>query len=109
MEDPIEEPDAAEPVIPPDETGEATPRETRGVLWIVLPALAGVVVGALVELLLLHQTVIPQLWGEEQTFWVAVADGGTVGFLAGGAVGTFVWAFLPYKRLPKDPPETSVE
>src|ERR1700731_898344 len=90
-------------VPPPDETASEVPRETRGVLWIVVPALAGLVLGALFDVALLRQTVIPALWGEERTTWAALADGGTVGVIVGGAIGTFIWVFLPYKRSGEKP------
>jgi hypothetical protein len=86
--------------LPPEETAAELVRETRGLVWIAMPALLGLVVGALIDVLLLQRSLLPDLWGEERTLWAMLADGGTVGLIVGGVIGILIWTFFPYKGVP---------
>src|SRR5262245_45107092 len=85
-----------DPQIPPDEVPAEVPRETRGVLWIVVPALAGLFLGGLVGIAWL-QGAAPELLGLGQAVLGAMVYGGIVGLVVGAAAGTFIWVCFPYK------------
>jgi hypothetical protein len=83
--------------VPLEETAAEAVRETRGLGWIIMPALLGLVLGALGDAVLLKHSILPDLWGDERTMWAMLADGGSVGVIVGGIIGTLIWTFFPYK------------
>jgi hypothetical protein len=89
--------EAGESPVPAEETVEVA-RETRGIRWIIGPALLGMVTGALIDVVFLKHSMLPEWWGEERTAARVLADGGSVGLIVGGAIGTLIWAFFPYQR-----------
>ena len=55
------------------------------------------VLGAPVDVVLLKRSSSP-IGGGGADHVVVLADGGTVGLIVGGVIGTLIWAFFPYKR-----------
>jgi hypothetical protein len=104
MDDEVDD-DVGDAPVPAEEMTEI-PRETRGLPWIVGPALLGVVVGALVDVIFFSHNLLPNWWGEERTPAAALADGGSVGLIAGAIIGALIWAFFPYKRTKPLPQST---
>lgn len=99
----IEEPDDLEETpnedVPPDLLPQPEPtREVRGILWLIIPALVGVVmafclwfVGGLVP-----------FWNAEgeRTSWIHFLAMALV--MGGLGVGVLFWVVFPYQK-PKDP------
>ena len=82
-----EEPVEDEPDLQPY-TAEAVPAETRGIAWVIVPALLGALLGAGIGMVQ-ATALVPQ--------GMAALQGAIVGLLAGGVCGLLVWVVFPYK------------
>ena len=76
----------------------APPRPVRGFLWVVVPALAGVLIGPLAGVLYAgatnaHLTHPPDYPVESVYAQYGTMVGGGIGL----AVGLLIWVFFPYK------------
>jgi hypothetical protein len=78
----------------PEEGTDILPmNEARGLGWIVIPALIGLVIGTMIALV-------------RNPAWIDVdvlKDGALVGAALGAAAGAFFWAFFPYKSKAPSP------
>jgi hypothetical protein len=89
-----QEPVAEEPDLHPTDA-EPPAVETRGIRWLIVPALLGLVLGALIGLV---QATGPGPKGETRELLLASAvQGAVVGLIAGGVFGLLVWVLFPYK------------
>jgi hypothetical protein len=95
--------------VPAEETTVETARETRGLRWIIGPALLGVVFGPLVEFVFVKHLLLPDWWGNERTTWSVLADGATVGLIGGVVIGALIWAFFPYQGTKRAAGTTELE
>jgi hypothetical protein len=77
---------------------ESEPVRTRGVGWIIMPALLGGLLGAMIGL---AQASGPAPKGVAAAAGERLVQGGVggavVGLIAGGAFGLLVWVVFPYK------------
>jgi hypothetical protein len=85
---------------------ESEPVQTRGIGWIIVPALLGVLVGALIGL---AQALGPAPKGVVADARTRLLEGGlggaVIGLMIGGGFGLLVWVVFPYKgRNPHAPP-----
>ena len=91
---------------------ESEPIETRGVGWIIVPALFGVLIGAVIGLVQAMGPAPKGVVGDARErllqggFW-----GALIGLIFGGGFGLLVWVVFPYKgRNPHAPqPEEKKE
>jgi len=97
MDDQVDD-EVGDAPVPAEETAATGAGETRGIRWIFGPALLGMVVGALVDVVFLKRSLLPDWWGEERTPAIALADGASAGLIVGGLIGALIWACFPYKR-----------
>jgi hypothetical protein len=74
------------------------PVETRGIGWIIVPALLGALVGAVIGLVQATSPGQAKAAGSARELLLSgVLEWGPVGLIAGGAYGLLVWVFFPYK------------
>jgi hypothetical protein len=77
---------------------ESEPVQTRGVGWIIVPALIGVLVGAVIGL---AQALGPApkgvVAGARERLLEGGLGGALIGLIAGGGFGLLVWVLFPYK------------
>jgi hypothetical protein len=91
---------------------ESEPVETRGVGWIIVPALLGVLIGGLIGL---AQALGPAPKGvvadARERLLAGGLGGALIGLILGGGFGLLVWVVFPYKgRNPHAPqPEEKKE
>ncbi|HYT93156.1 MAG TPA: hypothetical protein VEL76_30845 [Gemmataceae bacterium] len=83
---------------------DAAPVEARGLGWVIVPALLGLVFGALIGLVMATNPRPPRLGLLESAI-----QGGIVGAIAGTALGVFIWVAFPYKNAPPPPPSPEGE
>ena len=78
--------------------------QTRGLLTIILWGIAGLPAGAIVApLLMLLRS--PREKIDPFVTLAAMSYGSAIGALVGLCVGTFIWAFFPYKGKPPEQAE----
>ena len=94
-EAPAEQPAAEEPI------------ETRGIGWVIVPALVLGALGAGIGML--HVANLrPAPGGERWTVGMGAAQGAIIGLIIGAVFGLIVWVMFPYKgrnphAVPKEP------
>jgi hypothetical protein len=90
---------------PPDFVESPEDREVRGWRWLVVPALAGLVIGAGVGAIY-YKIAFAPLWnaagvqpvfGMDRALLTGLGLGSAIGAAVGMVIGAFIWAFFPYK------------
>ena len=107
-EDALPEGPEVDELDPPATETEPPAVETRGARWLIVPAVLGVLLGAVIGLV---QATRPAPPGAAQELLLAGAvQGAVMGLIAGGVFGLLVWVLFPYKGgNPHAPQEGKVE
>jgi hypothetical protein len=87
-----------EDVPAPEGAAPDEPVETRGIRWIIVPALIAALLGAVIGMLhVANLRPVPRA-DPQPTVAVGAATGATIGAIAGGVFGLIVWVVFPYKN-----------